>query len=41
MDIQISMDSVCIERQTVTRPNYITRSVWMSYWEKIKALRLR
>jgi len=33
MNIEINMDSVVIEKQIVKRPDYISRSEWLAFWE--------
>jgi hypothetical protein len=37
VDIEINMDNVMIEGQTVNRPDYISRGQWMQQWEIIKS----
>ncbi len=39
MNIEISMDSVKIEDQTVKRPEYISRMQWLDYWDGVKAVK--
>ncbi len=35
MRIEVCYDSVRIEGQFVKRPFYISRSVWMAFWDRI------
>ncbi len=39
MDIEINMDSVVIEGQTMKRPSYISRHHWMDWWETTLAIK--
>lgn len=34
IEIEVYMDYVLIEKQKVIRPAHISRSAWMSYWER-------
>jgi hypothetical protein len=36
MQIEIGMDAVAINGQSVRRPTYISRSEWQAFWEKVK-----
>ena len=38
MIIEVDMDSVTINGQTVARPDRIARTVWLRYWETVKRL---
>ncbi len=38
LDIAVEPDRVLIEGQVLYRPNYISRSQWMNYWEKIERI---
>lgn len=39
MDIEVNMDSVVIEGQTVKRPDYFGRKQWLDYWESLLAVK--
>ncbi len=36
MNIQVNMDDVVFEGQTLKRPAHISRSSWMQLWESIR-----
>jgi hypothetical protein len=36
MQIEVGMDTVEINGQTVTRPKSISRSEWLDFWEKVQ-----
>jgi hypothetical protein len=36
MQIDIDMDRVTIEGQVVKRPDSVSRSEWMKWWESVK-----
>jgi hypothetical protein len=36
-EIEVFMDYVLICGQRINRPNRISRSAWMSYWENLKS----
>jgi len=38
MNIDISMDSVVVNGVTLYRPDRISRSAWLSFWERTKDL---
>ena len=35
VEIDVSMDFVTIEGQRVNRPDHISRSDWMRFWENV------
>jgi len=35
MNIDVYMDHVIIEGQTIRRPSYISRSRWLRHWETV------
>lgn len=35
LEMDVYMDRVDIEKQTIKRPEHITRSFWMSFWESL------
>jgi hypothetical protein len=39
MKIDIYMDHVIIEGQTIRRPSYISRGHWMQWWETTTAFK--
>lgn len=36
LSIEVEPDRVLIESQVIYRPDYISRSQWMVYWEKLE-----
>lgn len=36
MNIDINMDSIVVNGQTLQRPDRISRSAWIDFWERAK-----
>jgi hypothetical protein len=35
-DVQVNLDSVTVVQQVINRPDYVSRSDWVNFWEDVK-----